>query len=138
MSNDLAVEDVTVRCSPLVREPLTEAQAVDLAAVFKALGDPVRLRLLSLIASHAGGEACVCDIAPVVDVSQPTVSHHLKVLRNAGLLESDRRASWVFYRVVPGVLDALAAALRPDAARIDTAPLDTAPLDTASRTVTGA
>ncbi|GAB08523.1 arsenic resistance operon repressor ArsR [Gordonia araii NBRC 100433] len=116
MSKQIPVSDVTVRCSPLVREPLSEAQSVDLAAVFKALADPVRLRLLSLIASHAGGEACVCDIASVVDVSQPTVSHHLKVLRTAGLLESQRRASWVYYRVVPGVLDSLASALRPDSA----------------------
>jgi ArsR family transcriptional regulator len=115
MSKQLPLADMTVRCSPLVREPLTEPQATDLAAVFKALGDPVRLRLLSLIASHAGGEACVCDISPVVDVSQPTVSHHLKVLRAAGLLESERRASWVFYRVIPGALDAAASALRTGA-----------------------
>ncbi|GAA4397716.1 metalloregulator ArsR/SmtB family transcription factor [Tsukamurella soli] len=118
----MGVEDVTVRCSPLVQAPLTETQSIDLAAVFKALADPVRLRLLSLIASHAGGEACVCDIAPVVDVSQPTVSHHLKVLRTAGLLESERRASWVFYRVVPEALDALAAALHPDNALLDVVP----------------
>ena len=116
MSKQIPLADITVRCSPLVRAPLTEREAADLAGVFKALGDPVRLRLLSLIAGHAGGEACVCDIAAVVDVSQPTVSHHLKVLRTAGLLESERRASWVYYRVVPGVLDALAAALRPDLA----------------------
>jgi len=87
--------------APLVREPLTSVAAVELAGVFKALSDPVRLRLLSSIASRAGQEACVCDISAGVEVSQPTISHHLKVLRDAGLLVSERRASWVYYRVVP-------------------------------------
>ena len=100
------------RVNPLVAEPLTMAAAAETAAKFKALSDPVRLRLLSSIASHAGGEACVCDISAGVEVSQPTVSHHLKVLRDAGLLTSQRRASWVYYAVVPGTLDALAELLR--------------------------
>ncbi|WP_259143622.1 ArsR/SmtB family transcription factor [Tsukamurella ocularis] len=112
MSNPLPLADVAVRCSPLVREPLSEVQSVDLAAVFKALADPIRLRLFSLIASHEGGEACVCDISPVVDVSQPTISHHLKVLKAAGLVESDRRGSWVYYRVVPEVLSSLSGVLQ--------------------------
>nr|WP_293773073.1 metalloregulator ArsR/SmtB family transcription factor [Sporichthya sp.] len=98
-------------CSPMVREPLTPDQAEGLAGSFKALGDPVRLRLLSLIASHAGGEACVCDLTGEFDVSQPTISHHLKVLREAGLLTSERRASWVYYRVPAGALAALALLL---------------------------
>ncbi len=85
----------------LIREPLSTEQAADLVGVLKALADPVRLRMLSLIASHAGGEACVCDVTGEFDVSQPTISHHLKVLREAGLLTSERRASWVYYRVVP-------------------------------------
>ena len=97
---------------PLVAEPLTMAAAVEMAAKFKALSDPVRLHLLSLVASHAGGEACVCDIASGVEVSQPTVSHHLKVLRDAGLLTSQRRASWVYYAVVPETLTSLSALLR--------------------------
>jgi ArsR family transcriptional regulator len=100
-----------VSCSPLVREPLNDADAAELAGVFKALGDPVRLRLFSLIASHAAGEACVCDLTGEFDVSQPTISHHLKVLREAGLLSSERRASWVYYRVQPRALAALAALL---------------------------
>lgn len=105
-----------MRCSPLVRQPLSESESGDLATVFKALADPVRLRLFSLIASHEGGEACVCDISPAVDVSQPTISHHLKVLKVAGLLESERRASWVYYRVVPAALASLAGFLNADAA----------------------
>ncbi|MFD9669436.1 ArsR/SmtB family transcription factor [Rhodococcus sp. NPDC059968] len=98
-------------CSPLVREPLTEDWAGDLARMFKALGDPVRLRLLSLIASHAGGEACVCDISATIDLSQPTISHHLKVLRQAGLLDCERRGTWVYYWVIPSSLQQLSAVL---------------------------
>ena len=98
-------------CSPMVREPLSVDQAERLANAFKALADPVRLRLLSLIASHAGGEACVCDLTGEFDVSQPTISHHLKVLREAGLLTSERRASWVYYRVRPGAFAVLAQLL---------------------------
>lgn len=103
-------------CSPLVSEPLSSEWAAVLAPVFKALGDPVRLRLLSLVASHAGGEACVCDISPTFDLSQPTISHHLKVLREAGVLESQRRGTWVYYRVVPAVLQQLSSVLVIDQA----------------------
>ena len=98
-------------CSPLAREPLTEDWAGDLARMFKALGDPVRLRLLSLIASHAGGEACVCDISASFDLSQPTISHHLKVLRAAGLLDCERRGTWVYYWVIPSALQQLSDVL---------------------------
>ena len=98
-------------CSPLVRRPLSGEQAADLARVFKAMGDPVRLRLLSLIASHHGGEACVCDLTGVFDLTGPTISHHLKVLREAGLVDSDRRGTWVYYRLVPAALALLAGLL---------------------------
>lgn len=98
-------------CAPLAREPLTAAQAVELARVFKALGDPVRLRLLSLIASHAGGEACVCDLSGVFELTGPTISHHLKVLREAGLITGERRGTWVYYRVRPDVLGRLSEVL---------------------------
>ncbi|ETD33789.1 MULTISPECIES: helix-turn-helix transcriptional regulator [Williamsia] len=98
-------------CSPLVREPLTEDWAADLARMFKSLADPVRLRMLSLIASHAGGEACVCDLSDSFDLSQPTISHHLKVLRSAGLLDCERRGTWVYYWVVPSALQQLSAVL---------------------------
>jgi ArsR family transcriptional regulator len=97
--------------APLVREPLTSDAAADLASVFKALSDPIRLRLLSVVASRANGEACVCDLSEGIDVTQPTISHHLKVLREAGLLESERRASWVYYRVVPEALQHLSHVL---------------------------
>jgi ArsR family transcriptional regulator, arsenate/arsenite/antimonite-responsive transcriptional repressor len=93
-------------CPPLTERALSAEEAERTAAMFKALGDPVRLRLFSLIASHEGGEACVCDISDV-GVSQPTVSHHLKKLREAGLLTSQRRGTWVYYKVEPSVLAAM-------------------------------
>ena len=111
MSNPRFVEQPC--CTPLAREPLTADWAGDLARMFKALGDPARLRLLSMVASHDGGEACVCDLTPAFDLSQPTISHHLKVLRETGLLACERRGSWVFYRVVPAALAQLAAVLGP-------------------------
>ncbi|REE75576.1 ArsR family transcriptional regulator [Rhodococcus wratislaviensis] len=110
MSNQ-ELSDGGACCSPLAREPLTEDWAGDLARMFKALGDPVRLRLLSLIASHAGGEACVCDISESFDLSQPTISHHLKVLRAAGLLDCERRGTWVYYWVIPSALQQLSSVL---------------------------
>ena len=97
--------------SPLVRDPLTADQAASAVVLFKALSDPVRLRLLSLIASHSGGEACVCELTGFFDVSEPTISHHLKALREAGLVTSQRRASWVYYQVVPEALSGLSALL---------------------------
>ncbi|MEV4788268.1 ArsR/SmtB family transcription factor [Streptomyces tuirus] len=99
-------------CPGLSAAPLDENQAVDLAKVFKALGDPVRLRLMSMIASRGeGGEVCVCELTPAFDLSQPTISHHLKLLRQAGLIDCERRGTWVYYWVLPGVLDKLAAFL---------------------------
>ncbi|MCU1647846.1 MAG: Arsenical resistance operon repressor [Nocardia sp.] len=94
-----------------MRRPLTAEAAGELAVAFKALSDPVRLRLLSVVASHTGGEACVCDLSEGFDVGQPTISHHLKVLREAGLLSSERRGSWVYYRVVPIALQQLSDVL---------------------------
>jgi ArsR family transcriptional regulator len=111
MSNQLSSAELCCPLEPIVREPLTAAAATEMAVKFKALSDPVRLRLLSSVASHAGGEACVCDISPGVEVSQPTISHHLKVLRDAGLLTSQRRASWVYYAVVPEALASLSLLL---------------------------
>jgi ArsR family transcriptional regulator, arsenate/arsenite/antimonite-responsive transcriptional repressor len=83
--------------------------------VFKAMGDPVRLRLLSLIASHEGGEACVCDLSGVFDLTGPTISHHLKVLREAGLITGERRGTWIYYRVRSEMLRQASGVLAADA-----------------------
>jgi ArsR family transcriptional regulator, arsenate/arsenite/antimonite-responsive transcriptional repressor len=98
-------------CPPLLDAPLDRDDAVRLASAFKVVADPARLRLLSLIAAHPGGEACVCNLTEPLGLSQPTVSHHLKVLHEAGLLDRDKRGPWVYYRVVPGRLEALRVAL---------------------------
>ncbi len=99
-------------CAPIVREAMSAESAVTLAVKFKAIGDPTRLRLLSLVAAHEGAEACVCDLTEPVALSQPTVSHHLKVLVDAGLLTRSKRGTWSFYALVPGALDDLADLLR--------------------------
>jgi ArsR family transcriptional regulator, arsenate/arsenite/antimonite-responsive transcriptional repressor len=96
---------------PLVAEPLDADQAARLAPSFKALGDPVRLRLLSLIASHAGGEVCVCDLTDAFDLKAPTISHHLKVLKDTGLVTAERRGTWVYYRAERAALDLLSGLL---------------------------
>ena len=118
MSNPPDGLDACCITAPLLKEPLSEQAAMEMARKLKALADPVRLRLFSAIASHAGGEACVCDISGGIDVSQPTVSHHLKVLRDAGLLTSERRASWVYYAVVPAALGELSDLLAFNAAAL--------------------
>ena len=104
-------------CAPLAHEPLTPEQADTLAPMFKALGDPVRLRLLSLIASH-DGEVCVCDLTPGFALTGPTISHHLRVLREAGLVDCERRGTWVYYWLRPGALDRLAEVLGPRPANV--------------------
>lgn len=104
---DLPLTDVSSCSPPLVRTPMGQERAADLSLRFKALADPARLRLLSMIAAHESGEACVCDLTEPLGLSQPTVSHHLKVLREAGLVTGERRGTWVHYRLVPGALDAL-------------------------------
>jgi ArsR family transcriptional regulator len=112
MSKSLPVLDpvATVACcAPLAREPLTAGQADQVAPLLKALADPVRLRLMSLVASHEGGEACVCDLNDAFYLSQPTISHHLKVLHDAGLLEREKRGVWVYYRAHTEALTTLAA-----------------------------
>ena len=99
-------------CAPISEAALDPAAAAEGATVFKALADPIRLRLMSIIAS-AGGELCVCDITPQFEVSGPTISHHLRVLREAGLIEGDRRGTWIYYRAVPTALAAASDALAP-------------------------
>jgi len=102
-------------CSPLTAAPLTGPEADELAHVFKAIADPTRLRLLSLIAAHQDGEACICDLTDPVALTQPTVSHHMRVLVDAGLLTRNQRGKWAYYRLVDGALAALADVLvQPD------------------------
>jgi ArsR family transcriptional regulator len=96
-------------CAPLAAGPLSAEQAGLVAPLLKALADPVRLRLMSMVASHPGGEACVCDLNGAFDLSQPTISHHLKVLHEAGLLDRDKRGVWVFYRARTEALASLGA-----------------------------
>ena len=98
-------------CSPLMREPLSADQAERLAPLLKALADPVRLRLVSMVAASEGGEACVCDLNDAFDLSQPTISHHLKVLHEVGLLDRSKRGVWVYYAVRREVLADVAALL---------------------------
>jgi ArsR family transcriptional regulator, arsenate/arsenite/antimonite-responsive transcriptional repressor len=98
-------------CGSTIASPLDEAAADDLATAFKVLGDPARLRLLSLIASAPSGEMCACDLVEPLGRSQPTISHHLAVLVEAGMLTRDKRGRWAWYRVVPHRLDTLRAAL---------------------------
>jgi ArsR family transcriptional regulator len=105
--------DGGVCCPPLAREPLSPAGADELAVLFKAVADPVRLRLLSLIACHPGGESCVCDLTGEFDVTAPSISYHLKILREAGLITSERRGTWVYYRVVPAVMARMSVVLEP-------------------------
>jgi ArsR family transcriptional regulator len=96
-------------CAPLTAQPLSMEQAEQVAPLLKALADPVRLRLLSLVASHGAGEACICDLNEAFELSQPTISHHMKVLHEAGLVDRDKRGVWVYYRVRPQALASLAA-----------------------------
>ena len=115
MSNNVLLSpgETVACCAPLSREPLSQPQAEQIAPLLKALADPVRLRLLSIVASHAGGEACVCDLTDCFELSQPTISHHLKVLHDAGLLDRSKRGTWVYYRVRSAALADLATLITP-------------------------
>jgi ArsR family transcriptional regulator len=104
----LPISQVSACCAPLSSAPLDEADAVRLAGLLKAVADPARLRLLSILASHPDGEVCVCDLTEPLGLSQPTVSHHLKVLVGAGLVEREKRGVWAYFRPVPGAMDKLA------------------------------
>lgn len=113
----MQVQEIEPCCRPVLSDALTRDEAGDLAAAFKVLADPTRLRLLSLIANAQGGEVCACDLVEPLGRSQPTVSHHLGVLAEAGLVERDQRGRWVWYRAVPRRLRILRDALEaPDGA----------------------
>ena len=108
----LPLRDLAACCAPITREIISESDAGRLARTLKAVADPARLRLISMVAAHEGGEACVCDLTEPLDLSQPTVSHHLKVLVESGILSRSKRGTWAYYRIVPGSLDSLAGLLR--------------------------
>jgi ArsR family transcriptional regulator, arsenate/arsenite/antimonite-responsive transcriptional repressor len=101
------LNDALACCSPLAREPMSEGTAAQVVPLLKALADPARLRLMSMVLSHEGGEACVCDLNEAFDLSQPTISHHLKVLHAAGLVDREKRGVWVYYRARPEAMQAL-------------------------------
>jgi ArsR family transcriptional regulator len=105
-------------CPPISEHRIPAETAVVLAPAFKALGDPVRLQLMSMIASAPDGEICVCDLTPAFTLSGPTISHHLKTLREAGLVDAERRGTWVYYRPRPGIMRQLASLLTVDAAEL--------------------
>jgi ArsR family transcriptional regulator len=105
----LPLRDLQACCAPITREVITGANAESLAQSMKALADPARIRIVSMIAAHEDGEACVCDLTEPLGLSQPTVSHHLKVLTDAGFLSRSKRGTWAYFRIVPGALDAIAA-----------------------------
>lgn len=102
-----------VCCTPLARTPLSVQGAAAFADLLKALADPTRLRLMSMIQSHKGGEACVCELTEPLALTQPTVSHHLKVLVDAGLVEREKRGVWAYYRAVPETLRMIADLITP-------------------------
>jgi len=104
----LPVRDLQECCAPITRAPIGVAHAASLAASLKALADPARLRILSIVAASEDQETCVCNFTEPLELSQPTVSHHLKVLVDAGFLAREKRGTWAYYRIVPGSLDAVA------------------------------
>ena len=113
MSVDLELAPKTKRaagercCEPVVHPDVERAAAARIAIVAKALGDPIRLQLVDVLRKHAG-KVCVCELVPLFDISQPTLSHHLKKLRDAGIVDSERRGLWAYYYVIPDALDELA------------------------------
>jgi ArsR family transcriptional regulator len=107
----LPVRDVTALCAPLTRAVLSDDNAEKLASAVRALADPARLRILSMVAAHESAEACVCDLTEPLDLGQPTVSHHLRILVEAGYLTRSKRGTWSYYALVPGALDAVARLL---------------------------
>lgn len=112
-SLSLLASDLVICCAPATGGALPDDVAERLAKVFKALGDPTRVKLLSLIAAGADGEACICDLTDPVGLSQPTVSHHMKLLVDAGLIRREQRGKWAYFRVVDDTLTAISQALQP-------------------------
>jgi ArsR family transcriptional regulator len=107
----LPIRDLAACCAPITREVISEPDAESFARTLKAVADPARLRLISMVAAHEGREACVCDLTEPLGLAQPTVSHHLKVLVEAGILSRSKRGTWAYYQLVPGSLDSIAGVL---------------------------
>lgn len=107
----IPVQDVTACCSPITRESIDTENADNLARSLRALADPIRLRIVSMVAAHENTEACVCDLIDPLGIAQSTVSHHLKILVDAGFLTRDKRGIWAYYALVPGSLDSIARLL---------------------------
>ena len=103
----LPLRDLQACCAPITRDVISPGNAASLARSLKALADPARLQLVSMIAAHEDGEACVCDLTEPLGLSQPTVSHHLRILTEAGFLSRSKRGTWAYYRLVPAALDAV-------------------------------
>ncbi len=108
LANLMPITEVAACCSPLSRQAISAEQAENLARSLKAISDPARLRLISMVAAHEDSEACVCDLTEPLGLSQGTVSHHLKILVSAGIFTRDKRGTWAYYRLVPGALDSVA------------------------------
>jgi ArsR family transcriptional regulator len=104
----LPLRELQSCCAPLTREAIAPENAESLAKSLRALADPARLRLVSMVAAHEGGEACVCELTEPLGLSQPTVSHHLRVLTEAGFLTRTKRGTWAYYKLVPESLDSIA------------------------------
>ena len=113
LANPIELPLLSDCCSPIVGQVIAPAEAERLAAALKAIADPARLRLISLVSAHADKEACVCDLTDPVGLSQPTVSHHLKILVDAGILTREQRGKWAYYRVVPDALGDIARLITP-------------------------
>jgi ArsR family transcriptional regulator, arsenate/arsenite/antimonite-responsive transcriptional repressor len=111
MTDLLPLRDLQACCAPITKEVISEENAIQVARAMKALADPARLRLLSMVAAHEDGEACVCDLTEPLGLSQPTVSHHLKILVEAGFLSRRKRGTWAYFRIVPGSLDIVSSFL---------------------------
>ncbi len=110
-SAELSTVVPDARCAPATREPLSAEKALILSRSLKAIADPARLRLVSIVAASGDGEVCVCDLTEPLGLSQPTVSHHLRVLVDAGILHREKRGTWAYFSMVPGALDSLAGTL---------------------------
>src|SRR5674476_1349668 len=132
LAEDTSPIDAVACCAPLQTAPLAADDAIGLASVLKAIADPARLRVISLLAANEGGEACVCDLTVPLGLSQPTVSHHLKTLVDAGLVQREKRGVWAYFSLVPGALDGVVHATKAEAEALEEAGKDEPPTWTAA------